>query len=319
VADSSRYPRPASPTASALSRRPLAAGLIAALVAVGACSAQQEVVPPPAPAAPSAAPDPDPAADAAFRQLERDFDTRLGVYAVDTGSERTLAFRADERFAYASTFKALAAAAVLDKTSPAELDQVVRYSTAELVFWSPITERNVGTGMSLRDLCDAAVRYSDNTAANLLLRHLGGPAGLDAALTEIGDDVTRVERWEPELNEAAPGDERDTSTPRALAAALRAYTLGDALAEDDRAVLTGWLRGNTTGDALIRAGVPDGWVVGDKTGDGSYGTRNDIAVLWPPDRAPVVLAIMSSRDEPEAEHDDALIAKAADVAVRALT
>lgn len=319
MADSSRYPRSASPTASALSRRLPMAGLIAALVAVGACSAQQEVVTPPASAPPSVASEPDPAVDAAFTQLERDFDARLGVYAVDTGSERTLAFRAEERFAYASTFKALAAAAVLDRTSPAELDQVVRYGRADIVEFSPITERHVGSGMTLRDLCDAAVRYSDNTAGNLLLRHLGGPAGLDAALAEIGDDVTRVERWEPELNEAVPGDERDTSTPRALATGLRAYALGDALAEDDRAVLTRWLRGNTTGDALIRAGVPDGWVVGDKTGNGAYGTRNDIAVLWPPDRAPVVLAIMSSRDEPAAEHDDAIIAKAAEVAVGALS
>jgi beta-lactamase class A len=121
------------------------------------------------------------------------------------------------------------------------------------------------------------------------------------------------------MSEFVPGDDRDTSTPRAFATDLRAYALGDALSDDDRALLTGWLRGNTTGAALIRAGVPDGWEVGDKTGNGTYGTRNDIAVLWPPDRAPLVLAIMSSRDEQDAEHDDALIARAAEVAVDALT
>ena len=306
-----------------MARRLLAAGATAVLIVLTACSADDGRATAPAPPVPSRAMSPENAADdavhAAFAQLERDFDARLGVYVIDTGSERTLTFRADERFAYASTFKALAAAAVLDRTSPAELDQVLRYSAADLVYWSPITERHVGIGMTLRDLCDAAVRYSDNTAANLLLRHLGGPAGLDAALAEIGDDVTRVERYEPEMSEFVPGDDRDTSTPRAFATDLRAYALGDALSDDDRALLTGWLRGNTTGAALIRAGVPDGWEVGDKTGNGTYGTRNDIAVLWPPDRAPLVLAIMSSRDEQDAEHDDALIARAAEVAVDALT
>jgi beta-lactamase class A len=272
---------------------------------------------PSAPASPVAEPG-DATAAAAFAQLERDFDARLGVHAVDTGSGRTLAHRADERFAYASTFKALAAAAVLDRTTPAELDAVVPYTAADLAAYSPITERHTGTGLSLRALCDAAVRYSDNTAGNLLLAHLGGPAGLDAALAALGDDVTRVERTEPDLNEAVPGDDRDTTTPRAIAGDLRAYALGDALDADDRALLVGWLRANTTGAALIRAGVPAGWEVGDKTGNGAYGTRNDIAVLWPPDRAPIVLAVMSSRAEQDAEHDDALIARAAAVVVDAL-
>jgi beta-lactamase class A len=309
--------------------RLLAALAVAGSVTLTACSTDDQSVPVTAPViAPPPAVTPaatGPAtetvidtADAAFAQLEQDFDARLGVFAVDTGSERTLAFRAEERFAYASTFKALAAAAVLDRTSPAELDQVVTYTAADLAAYSPITEGRTGTGMTLRELCDAAVRYSDNTAGNLLLRHLGGPAGLDADLAALGDDVTRVERVEPDLNEAVPGDDRDTSTPRALGGDLRAYALGDALDADDRALLTGWLRANTTGGALIRAGVPAGWEVGDKTGNGAYGTRNDIAVLWPPDRAPIVLAVMSSRDEQDAEHDDALIAAAARAAVAAL-
>jgi beta-lactamase class A len=262
------------------------------------------------------APEPTPeptGADPALRALERRFDARLGVYAVDTGSGREIARRADERFPFASTFKALAAGAILRRYGVEGLDEEVPITELANAF-SPITERRLGTSMTLRALCSAAVRYSDNTAANLLLDRLGGPKGLDATLERLGDDVTRMERREPELNDWAPGQAQDTSTPRALAEDLRAFVLGDALEEPERAQLTRWLRANTTGDALIRAGVPEGWVVGDKTGTGgTYGSRNDIAVLWPPDAAPIVVAVMSNRERADAEHDDALIAEAAGV------
>ncbi|MGY1603425.1 class A beta-lactamase [Geodermatophilus sp. SYSU D00815] len=256
---------------------------------------------------------PDVAAELAA--LEERFDARLGVYAVDTGTGRTVAHRADERFAYASTIKALAAGALLAQTSAADLQRGVPIRPSDLSSaWSPVTSGRVGGSMTLAELCDAAVRFSDNTALNLVLRELGGPAGLDAALERVGDDVTQVSRTEPELNSAVPGDERDTTTPRALATTLRAYALdGGVLDEGDRALLLDWLRRNTTGDALIRAGVPEDWEVGDKTGDGAYGTRNDVAVLTPPGRAPIVLAVMSSRATPDAEHDDALVAEAARV------
>ncbi|WP_328654604.1 class A beta-lactamase [Micromonospora sp. NBC_00330] len=261
---------------------------------------------------------PSPAADQEFRRLEEQFGARLGISAVDTGTGRIVEYRADERFAYASTWKALAAAEVLDGTTDAQLDRVVRYSARDLVAHSPITEKHVGEGMSLRALADAAVRYSDNTAGNLLLRHLGGPAGFEAKLRALGDTVTDVARYETALNEATPGDKRDTSTARALAGDLRAYTVGVALEPADRDGLRGWLRGNTTGAALVRAGVPAGWVVGDKTGTGGYGTRNDIAVIWPPDRAPIMLAVLSSRDTKDATPDDALIAQATRVVVAQL-
>ncbi|MEV4465176.1 class A beta-lactamase [Micromonospora echinofusca] len=256
--------------------------------------------------------------DHEFRQLEEKFDARLGVYAIDTGTGRTVGYRADDRFAYTSTFKALAAAEVLDETTDAELDRVVRYSADDLVTYSPITERHVADGMTLRAIADAAVRYSDNTAGNLLLRQLGGLQKFEKELREVGDKVTDPARYETALNEARPGDRRDTSTARALAQDLRAYAVGDALEPGDRDILNGWLRGNTTGDELIRAGVPDGWVVGDKTGAGGYGTRNDIAVIWPPDRAPIVLAVLSSRDEKDAGYDNALIARATEVVIAAL-
>jgi len=270
---------------------------------------------PPAAAPPAAGAD----VQARLTRLEEQFDARLGVYAVDTGSGSSVEHRADERFAHASTIKALAAAAVLRQASAADLDQVVRYARSDLVSGSPVTERRVGDGMTLRELGGAAVRHSDNTAANLLLRRLGGPDGLERALREVGDEVTQVDRVEPALNQAVPGDPRDTSTPRALGCALGAYVLGPALDDGDRAVLTGWLTANTTGDALVRAGVPGGWEVGDRTGAARYGTRNDIAVLWPPGRAPVVLAVLSRRDAEDAEHDDELVARATEVVVAALS
>ncbi|QGV80514.1 class A beta-lactamase [Streptomyces ficellus] len=257
---------------------------------------------------------------AALEKLEREYGARLGVYAVDTGTGREVAHRADERFAYASTFKAFAAAAVLREHSPGGMDEVITYAEDDLVEHSPVTEKHVRTGMTLRALCDAAVRHSDNTAANLLFDAIGGPPGLAAALRATGDTVTRVERREPELNQWSPGAESDTTTPRAWAGDLRAFVLGDALGKDERAQLTRWLRTNTTGDELIRAGVPKGWVVGDKTGGGGvYGVRNDIAVVWRPGAAPIVMAIMSNRGTEDAGYDNALIARAAEVVTGALT
>lgn len=255
-----------------------------------------------------------------FEELERKYDARLGVYAVDTGTGREVTHNDGERFAYASTFKALAAGAVLRKYSVDGLDEVITYSRDDLVSNSPVSEKHVGTGMSLRALCDAAVRFSDNTAANLLLDRLGGPRGLDAVLAGIGDDVTRMEHREPQLNEWSPGAVSDTSTPRALAGDLRAFVLGDVLGKSERAQLTEWLRTNTTGDELIRAGMPKNWVVGDKTGSGgTYGTRNDIAVVWPPDGAPIVVAILSNRSKEDAEYDNELIARAATVVADTLS
>ncbi|MGC4804347.1 class A beta-lactamase [Micromonospora sp. DT233] len=309
---------PGRPGRSTGLRRAVAALLVLAGLAACSPSTNSPGAPtePTSPAASGAAPTP--VAQPDFTALEAEFDARLGVYAVDTGTGATVEHRADERFAYASTFKALAAAAVLAATTPAELDRVVRYTKADLVQYSPITERHAGQGMPLRDLAEAAVRYSDNTAGNLLLARLGGPAGFARALRGLGDQVTNPVRIETDLNEATPGDERDTSSPRALATDLRAYVLGDALADDDRALLIGWLKTNTTGDGLVRAGVPAGWQVGDKTGSGGYGSRNDIAVVWPPGGAPIVIALLSSRDEPDAKYDEKLLSRATELTVAAL-
>lgn len=257
------------------------------------------------------------AAEERFSALERDYAVRLGVYAVDTGTGQEIEFRADERFAHASTFKALLCGVVLQQHAVEGLDEVITFTGDDLVFHSPITETNVDTGMTIGELCEAAVRYSDNTATNLLLDEIGGPGRLQEALRGNGDAVISIDRYEVEMSEAVPGDARDTSTPRSIGTSLRTFVLGDALPGDAREMLTEWLVGNTTGAALIRAGVPDDWVVGDKTGNGGYGTRNDIAVAWPPDRAPIVIAVLSTRDQEGADHDDQLVADAAEVVVDA--
>lgn len=303
-------------------RAVLAAVASVALAPLIACSASDGTddgaAPSPQATEPVATSGPSDAAESDFVRLEAEFDARLGVYALDTGTGAFVAYRADERFAYCSTFKVLAFGAVLRQTPVEDLDRMITYTEDDLVNHTPITEQHVGTGMPLIDIGDAALRYSDNTAANLLLEELGGPQALDRALEEIGDDVVNVVRTEPGLSEGAPGDERDTSTPRAMATSLEAFTLGDALPEDKRQIIVDMMIGNTTGDALIRAGVPAGWEVGDKTGSGGYGTRNDIAVLWPPEGDPIVLAIMSTREQEGAESDDALIAEAAGVVVQNL-
>ncbi|MGW3997700.1 class A beta-lactamase [Amycolatopsis sp. NPDC004772] len=288
------------------------------LVPLTACTAE----PPKTPNAPEATPTQATTQPAApqpdFAPLERSFDARLGVYALDTGSGREIAHRADERFGYASTHKAFSAAAVLQRTSMADLAKVLTYRRADLQENSPVTEKHVDTGIPLRDAIDAALRYSDNTAANLLFQQLGGPPGLAAALRAIGDTTTHVDRTEPALNDLAPGDVRDTSTPRAMAGSLRTFALGDALPPEKRALYTDMMRANQTGATVIRAGTPAGWAVADKTGTGEYATRNDIAVVWPPGRAPIVLAIMSSRQAEDADHDDRFIAQAAKLTLDAL-
>lgn len=253
-----------------------------------------------------------------FMRLERDFDARLGVYAMDTGTGEAVAYRPDERFAYASTSKALLGGAILAQASESELSEIVTYTADQLVEYSPVTEQHIDTGMPLREVMAAAIQYSDNTAANLMFDRLGGPGGLSDYLKSIGDTTTAPERMEPELNEATPGDMRDTSTPRALAASLTEIAFGTTLTPERRDIFTELLIGNTTGDNLIRAGAPDGWVVGDKTGSGGYGTRNDIAILWPDTGSPIVLAVLSSRNSADAERDDALIAAAARAAIAAL-
>ncbi|MFH9005532.1 class A beta-lactamase [Streptomyces afghaniensis] len=252
--------------------------------------------------------------------LERKYGARVGVHALATGTGVTAVHRADERFAFCSVFKALAAAAVLHHRSLDGLDRRVTYTRADLKSTTPITGQHVATGMTLRQLCDAAVRYSDGTAGNLLMRDLGGPAKLTAYLRGLGDTVSRMDHYEPELHDVRPKDPSDTTTPRAVAADFRKLLLGTALPAGERALLTDWLSHNATavGARRIRAGLPKGWQVADKTGTGNYGRANDIAIVRPPRTAPLVLAVMTDRPGYDAEPSDALIAEATARTVTAL-
>ncbi|MED3054949.1 MULTISPECIES: class A beta-lactamase BlaIII [Bacillus] len=253
-----------------------------------------------------------------FAKLEKEYDAKLGIYALDTGTNQTVAYHSDDRFAFASTSKSLAVGALLRKNSLEALDQRITYTHEDLSNYNPITEKHVDTGMTLKELADASVRYSDSTAHNLILKQLGGPSEFEKILREVGDTVTTSERFEPELNEVHPGETHDTSTPEAIAKTLQSFTLGTALPTEKRELLVDWMKRNTTGDKLIRAGVPKGWEVADKTGAGSYGTRNDIAIIWPPNKKPIVLAILSNHDKEDAKYDDKLIADATKVVLNTL-
>ena len=303
-------------------RRRIAAGLAA--LAVMGCSGAGDLQNPSAVGADgtSAAGDTCAIDEDAFsgrvRQLEQHKDAIVGVYAVDTGTGEDLAYRADERFAFASTGKALAAAVVLDQLSSQELSRRLSWTETDLVPYSPVTGLHVEDGLTVREVLDAAVTVSDNTAANLMFDLIGGPRGLDEALEDVGDDTTEAVRREPDLNDFTPGDVRDTTTPRAIASSLAAFAVGGELETPDERLFNNMLLRNTTGAALIRAAVPAGWRVGDKTGSASYGTRNDIAVLTPPGRAPIVLAVLTRHHTADAPTDDGLVAGAAKVVVESL-
>ena len=215
----------------------------------------------------------------------------------------------------------MAVAAILKRNErePNLLERRILYNKSNLVTYSPITEKHLTDGMTVAQLCGAALQYSDNTAGNLLIRLIGGPAMVTAFARLTGNNAFRLDRWETRLNTAIPGDARDTATPESMARSLRAFTVGNTLSPNSRAQLIEWLLGNTTGDKRIRAAVPASWKVGDKTGSGDYGTANDIAVIWPTNRAPVVLAIYTTQLQADAKRNDAAIVEATRIALSSLS
>jgi beta-lactamase class A len=253
-----------------------------------------------------------------FTALERKHGARLGVFAWNTANGRTVSHRATERFAMCSTFKTVAVAAVLrdlDRDGTF-LAKTIHYTTAdtERSGYAPMTglPENLAHGMQVRDLCAAAITHSDNAAANLLLAELGGPTAVTRFCRSIGDDVTRLDRWEPDLNSAEPGRVTDSTTPLAIGRTYARITLTRALEAADRDLLTGWLRANITGDNRLRAGLPAGWTVGEKTGTGEYGTTNDVGLAWPsPRKDPIVIAVLSAKPDADAPADEPLVAGAA--------
>jgi beta-lactamase class A len=254
---------------------------------------------------------------AGLEKLEQDFGGRLGVFVLTAANGAYFGYRADERFPVCSTFKVMAASAILAKSLQIEglMQQRIKYIQSDLVNYSPITEKHIDDGMTVADLCAAAIQYSDNTAANLLMGILGGPESVTAFARSIGDNDFRLDRWETELNTAIPGDPRDTTTPMAMGLSLHHLILGDTLKTEHREQLRNWLLGNTTGAARIKAGSPTDWIIGDKTGSGDYGTANDIAVLWPPGRDPMVVAIYSTQYEKDATPRSEVIESAARIVI----
>jgi len=232
-------------------------------------------------------------AETRLAALERANGGRLGVAALDLGTGRRILHRADERFALYSTFKFLAASLVLDRVDRGkeQLDRRITFIEKDLVSYSPVTKEHIGTGMTLAEICQAAITLSDNTAGNLMLASFGGPAALTAYARTLGDEFTRLDRIETDLNEARTGDPRDTTTPAAMTENLRRIVLGDALSESSRKQIADWLLANQTGAERLRAGLPKDWRIGDKTGTGDNGAANDIAVIWPSGRAPLIVSV----------------------------
>ncbi|WP_217212032.1 class A beta-lactamase [Streptomyces sp. AC550_RSS872] len=256
-----------------------------------------------------------------LRELESRHGARLGVFAHNLATGQTVRHRADERFPICSLFKTLAAAAVLrDLDQDGEvLDKRIHYTADDVVENSDITEDHVATGMTVRELADAAIRFSDNTASNLLLRELGGPTAITRFARSLGDPVTRLDRWEPHLNSAEPWRVTDTTTPCAIGRTYARLVLGDALNRPDRDLLTHWLLNNTTSVNRFRAGLPESWALADKTGGGSYGTNNDAGIAWTEDGTPLVLVVQTTKPEQGAAPDHALIVKTAELLADTLT
>jgi beta-lactamase class A len=257
--------------------------------------------------------------EAGLAELERGVGGRLGVAALDTASGAGVSYRAGERFPMCSTFKLPLVAAVLQRVDAGQeqLGRHVSYDQTAVLEYAPTTSRHVADGLSVEALCEASVVVSDNTAANLLLETLGGPAGLTKFFRAIGDGTSRLDRNEPMLNTAIAGDERDTTTPSAMLADMQELLLGRTLSAASRQSLIGWLVASTTGGARLRAGLPPDFRVGDKTGTGENGATNDVAIAWPQARAPLLIAAYSVGSSASTERLSQMLANAARLIVAA--
>ncbi len=255
----------------------------------------------------------------ALRALETKSGGRLGVAAVDTGSGHWIGHRAEERFAMCSTHKFLTAAAILSLVDQGRLtlDQRVSYSRADLLEYAPVASKNLDAGfMTVDALCAATVGWSDNTANNLLLGLLGGPEGWTRYARQLGDATSQLDRIEPALNTAVPGDSRDTTTPDAMVRNLNIVLLDNALSDASRTRLESWMARNTVTASLLPAGLPAGWRVSDKSGAGQNGTRNDIGIIRPPKAAPILATIYCTESMLSPASRDGLIADAGRIIAR---
>ncbi|TGG95590.1 class A beta-lactamase [Natronospirillum operosum] len=245
-----------------------------------------------------------------IERIESHLDARVGFAAYDTESDMRWEYNSEQRFALASTFKTLACAALLARVDAGseQLTRSISVSSSDLVTYSPVLEEYADNrNINLSELCEATMTISDNTAANLILQSLGGPESVTAFARQLGDDVTRLDRWETELNEAVPGDERDTTTPNAMIGNLEQLLLGNVLTEESINLLKTWLINNQVADDLFRSVKPDGWIIGDRTGAGGFGSRAITAVIWPPERKPIFVAFYITETTASFEERNAAI------------
>lgn len=252
------------------------------------------------------------ALEAVVKQEEQALNARIGVAVIDMATGKKVSYRGDERFPLNSTHKALSCAALLSEVDKGRLalTSSTRFSQSRLVDYSPVTEKFVEpASITWRQLCSAAVSESDNTAANLVVERVGGPAAVTRFLRTTGDNVTQLDRDEPELNSAIPGDERDTTTPIAVSQTLQKLALGEALKLPSRRQLIQWMRDDKVADALLRSVLPAGWSIADKTGAGANGSRSIIAVVWPLTGKPMIVAIYITETEASLTQSNEAIAR----------
>lgn len=245
-----------------------------------------------------------------LENLEKDFNGKMGVYAIDTNSNQIIARRANERFPVQSTMKLIGVAAILKESHHSKnlLHEKIHYTKDDLISWHPVTGKYVKNGMTLEALSEAAISYSDNPAINLIMKKFGGPTFVTNFAHSIGNKTFNVEHYDGDLN-SNPEDSHDTSTPKDMAISVQKLTLGNILTKSERDQLVTWMRNNTTGYKRIRSGVPGGWVVADKTGSGNYGIANDIGILWSPLCKPIVVAIYTVRNKQDAKWREDVIAE----------
>lgn len=257
--------------------------------------------------------------DDKFKSLEQKSHGMLGIYALDTNTNKSISYNAEKRFPFCSTFKVLLVSAILKKseTQPSLLQEKLFFTEKEIKEsgYEPVTKNHIKDGMTISELCAATIMYSDNGAANLLIKKLDGLNQINAFARSIGDNTFRLDRFEPELNAAIPSDLRDTTTPIIMTKDLEKLLLGHALAPHQQHLLKTWLEHNTTGDLRIRASVPKDWIVADKTGTGEYGTTNDIAILWPPNSKPIILVIYFTQYQKDAKAKNKVIAESTKIAL----
>jgi len=251
-----------------------------------------------------------------FNDIETRTGGRIGVAIADMETGRAAGHRVNERFAMCSSFKWLLAGLILQRVDAGQeqLDRLIRYDADDLIAYSPHSERSLESGMTIEALCSSTVRISDNTAGNLLLETMGGPDGFTQAVRNLGDRVTRIDRYEPDLNENLPGDPRDTTSPQAMLDTMNTVLFGDVLSGNSRDLLRTWMIAASTGRRRLRAGLPDNWIVGDKTGTSYSNQSNDLAFLWPednPNRKPILIVSYLNVADPTSRTTDAIHAEIA--------